>query len=261
MLKGVNVQLYVGPLVPIPAARGVVEALNEVTVTTADGSRSGFQLSFTISTKSPLHTLFLLTGGGPINVLRVVIVVIMNGTPTVITDGVVIKHEIQPGNQAGYATLSIIGEDLSVLMDKIDFSGFPFPATPAEGRVALMLLKYAVLGIVPLIIPSILIDVTIPTTRIPAQQSTDLSYINELADNVGYVFYLEPGPVPGMNIAYWGPRIKVGVPQPPLNINADAHTNVESLSFNFDNNMNAIPVLYYYLMLRSEPLKLGETGL
>ena len=38
------------------------------------------------------------------------------------------------------------GKILRCLMDKIDFSGIPFPATPAEGRVALLLFKYAVLG-------------------------------------------------------------------------------------------------------------------
>jgi hypothetical protein len=246
MLKGIDLQLYVGPLVPIAASRAVIEALNEVTVTTNDVGKSGFQLSFTISTQSPLHTLFLLSGGSPVNILRVVIVAIYNGTPQVIMDGVVTNHEIAPGGDAGHATLNITGEDLSVLMDKIDFSGFPFPALPAEGRVALMLLKYAVLGIVPLVIPSILIDVVIPTSRIPTQQGTDLSYINELASQVGYVFYLDPGPVPGVNIAYWGPQIKVGAPQPALNINMDAHTNVESLSFSFNNNLNAIPTLFYY---------------
>jgi len=254
MLKGINLQLYVGPLVPIEAPRAVIEALNEVSVTINDAGKSGFQLSFTISTQSPLHTLFLLTGGSPINILRVVIVVIFNGTPQVIMDGVVTNHEIVPGNDAGHTTLSIIGEDLSVLMDKIDFSGFPFPALPAEGRVALMLLKYAALGIVPLIIPSILIDVVIPTNRIPAQQGTDLSYISELASQVGYVFYLDPGPVPGANIAYWGPQIKIGIPQPALNINMDAHTNVESLSFSFNNNLNSIPTLFYYDELSKIPI-------
>ena len=39
--------------------------------------------------------------------------------------------------------------------------------------------------------------------------------------------------MPGTNIAYWGPEIKVGVPQPALNYDMDAHTNVESLSFSF----------------------------
>ncbi|MDP3331054.1 MAG: hypothetical protein Q8Q40_02515 [Methylococcaceae bacterium] len=246
MLKGIDLQLYVGPLVPIPASRAVIEALNEITVTTKDEGQSGFQLSFTISTQSPLHTLFLLSGGGtPIKILRVVIVAIYNGTPNVIMDGVVTKHEIVPGGDAGHATLKVTGEDLSVVMDQIDFSGFPFPALPAEGRVALMLLKYAALGIVPLVIPSIFIDVVIPTSRIPTQQGTDLSYIQELASQVGYVFYIEPGPLPGANIAYWGPQIKVGAPQPALNINMDAHTNVEALTFSFDNNLNAIPTLFY----------------
>jgi hypothetical protein len=245
MLSPATLQLYIGPLVPIPAPRVVIEALTDVTVTVNDVGQSGFELSFVLGTKSPLHTLFLLTGGSPINILRVVIVVIFNGTPEVLMDGVVINHQISPGRDAGHAKLTVIGEDLSVLMNKIDFSGFPFPATPAEGRVALMLLKYAVLGIVPMVIPSIMIDVPIPTSRIPSQKATDLTYIRELADEAGYVFYVEPGPVPGVNIAYWGPQIKVGVPQPALNINMDAQTNVESLSFSFNNNLNAIPTVYY----------------
>jgi len=161
-------------------------------------------------------------------------------------DGVVTNHQLAPGSDASHSTLSITGEDLTVLMDKIDFSGFPFPATPAEGRVALLLLKYGFLGLVPLIVPSVLIDVPIPTTRIPAQKGTDLAYINDLASKVGYVFYLDPGPAPGTNVAYWGPQIKVGAPQPALNINMDTVTNVESLSFTFDNNMNAIPTVFYY---------------
>jgi hypothetical protein len=176
----------------------------------------------------------------------VVLVVILNGTPTVIADGVVTNHQILPGRDAGHATLTLTGEDVSVLMDKIDFSGFPFPAMPAEGRVALMLLKYAVLGLVPVIVPSVFVDIPIPTSRIPFQQGTDLQYIRELADAVGYVFYIEPGPLPGMNTAYWGPQIKVGVPQRALSINMDAHTNVESLSFEFNNHQNALPTYYYY---------------
>ena len=48
------------------------------------------------------------------------------------------------------------------------------------------------------------------------------------------MFYVDPGPVPGISIAYWGPEIKFGVPQPALNVNMDALTNVESLSFSFD---------------------------
>jgi hypothetical protein len=245
MLKGVNLTLLIGPLVPVPAPRAVIEALTEVTVTSNDTGRSGFQLAFTLSNQSPLHTLFLLAGGSPIPILRVIVVVTLNGSPNVLVDGVVTNNQIMPGT-SGHSILTVTGEDLSVLMDKQDFSGLPFPAVPAEGRVALLVAKYSFLGIVPLVIPSVLIDVIIPTTRIEGQRGTDFAYINALAARVGYVFYIDPGPKPGLNIAYWGPQIKVGVPQPALNVNMDAHTNVKSLSFTFDNNQNAIPVVYHY---------------
>jgi hypothetical protein len=245
VLKGVNLTLLVGPLVPVPAPRVVIEALTELTVTNNDVGRSGFQLAFTLSNNSPLHTLFLLAGGGPIPILRVIVVVTLNGSPNVLIDGVVTNNQVVPGT-AGHSTLTVTGEDLSVLMDKQDFSGFPFPAVPAEGRVVLLMAKYAFLGVLPLVLPSVLVDVVIPTTRIEGQRGTDFAYINALAARVGYVFYIEAGPVPGASIAYWGPQIKIGVPQPALNINMDAHTNVLSLSFNFDNTLNAIPVVYYY---------------
>ena len=248
MLSGnINLSLMIGPLVPIPAPRAVIEALREITVTTSDEGRSGFQLTFGIDTQSPLHTFFVLSAGAaPLPVLRVVIAVTIKGTPQVIMDGAITNTQIMPGTKSSQATLSVTGEDLSVLMDKQDFSGLPFPAMPAEGRVALLLAKYALLGIVPLVIPSILVDVPLPTSKIESQKGTDLAYIQALAERVGYVFYIEPGPVPGMNIGYWGPQIKVGVPQPALNTNMDGFTNVETLSFRFDNNQNAIPTLFYY---------------
>jgi hypothetical protein len=196
--------------------------------------------------RSPLHTLFLLSGGSSIPIVRVIIAVTINGTMTVLMDGVVTNHQVLPGSAGSPSTLSMTGEDLTVLMDKQDFSGFPFPAAPAEARVALLIAKYGFLGVVPMVIPSVLIDVPIPTSRIHAQRGTDLEYIRFLADRVGYVFYLDPGPSPGRSIAYWGPQIKVGRPQPALNLDMDAHTNVESLTFTFDNNQNAIPTVYWY---------------
>ena len=36
------------------------------------------------------------------------------------------------------------------------------------------------------------------------------------------------------SIAYFGPDVRIPVPQPALNVNMDAHTNVESLSFSLD---------------------------
>src|SRR5208337_4364436 len=119
--------------------------------------------------------------------------------------------------------------------------------TPPEGRVALLLAKWSFLGIVPIIIPSIMISEIMPTEAIPAQQGTDLAYIQALAEQVGYVFYLDPGPSPGMSKAYWGPQIKVGPVQPALSTDMDAYTNVESLHFTFQQDKNRIPIINLYI--------------
>ncbi|HLM55853.1 MAG TPA: hypothetical protein VK422_06950 [Pyrinomonadaceae bacterium] len=243
MLKGIQLTLMIGPAVPIPVPREVVDALTSVRVTVASGKRSGFELNFDLSNDSPLQTAFLLTAGSLPPVMRVVIVVTMNGTPEVIMDGVITNHQITPGSDPRHSRLTLTGEDLSALMDWLDLSGIPYPCLPPEGRVLAMLAKYAFLGVIPGIVPSVLMDVPIPVERIPQQRGTDLTYINYLADLVGYVFYMDPGPQPGMSVAYWGPEIKFGVPQPALNVQMDAHTNVESMSFRFDKEKAVLPVV------------------
>ena len=246
MLKSVQLSLMIGPFVPLTPPRAVLDALAEVEVTVKDMGTSGFQLTFSIDKQSPLQILFLLSGGAPLLFMRVVLVATVNGVANVLIDGVITKNHISPGDKGSNSTLTITGEDLTALMNQSDWSGFPFPACPAEARVAILLAKYAVFGVVPLIIPSIMIDEPLPTDKIPGQQGTDLEYIRGLADRVGYVFYLDPGPAPGMSKAYWGPQIKVGPVQPALSVDMDAYTNVESLRFNFDQQQNKLPMVYIY---------------
>lgn len=247
MLKGVHLTLLVGPVVPVPVPQAVLDALTQVEVVQPDEAAGAFTLQFTLSVQSPLHTLFLLSGGGVVPLLRVIVIATVNGTPEVLIDGVVTKTEITPGADQRHTTLQVTGDDLTTVMQKLEFSGLPglpYPAMPAEAIVALLLAKYAFLGVVPLVIPSIAIDVPIPTDRIPTQQGSDLEYIRLLASRVGYVFYIEPGPAPGMSTAYWGPKIKVGVPQPALNADMDASSNVDSLSFSYNGNARSLPIVY-----------------
>jgi hypothetical protein len=246
MADGAHLTLMIGPVIPVPAPQSVMDALASVEVTTSDSGPTLFQLTFALSNRSPLQTLFLLSGGGPILFLRVIVTVTVRGTPIVLADGVITDHQIAPGTDDEHSTLVITGEDITALMNQQDFSGFPFPATPAEARVAILLAKYALFGVVPLIVPSVLLDVPLPTESIPSQQGTDLAYIKSLAERVGYVFYIDPGPVPGANVAYWGPAIKVGVPQPALNVDMDAYTNVLGLRFRFDAQQNKVPTVFLY---------------
>lgn len=256
--QGIQLTLLVGPLVPLPVPRVVLDALQSVEVRTAAGSASGFQLTFTITARSPLNTIFLLAAGTNTGMatppLRVLLILTMNGSAQPLFDGVMTHVEVQPGGRGQAGTLTVTGEDVTKAMDMQDFSGLPFPAVPVEGRVALLCAKYAPFGLIPMVIPVLFPDVQIPIDKIPAQKGTDLAYIQELARQVGYVFYVEPGPAPGTNIAYFGPEIKLGVPQPALNLDMDALTNVESLSFSFDPTKGVLPIVYIQNQLTRVPI-------
>jgi hypothetical protein len=241
--NAIEMTLWVGPVVPIRAPGWVIDALESVKITSKAVGASGFELNFLMDAGSPLQTLFLVAGGAIPPVIRVVIAVTVNGTTNVLIDGVMTNHHVGTDVQNGKTTLTVIGEDLTRVMDYFDTSGLPFPAMPAEAQVALLLVKYAVLGVIPMVIPSVLIDIPLPIDRIPRQKGTDLKHIRRLADAVGYVFYQDPGPSPGMSTAYWGPQIKVGPVQPALAVDADAYSNVEHLQFSFHNDRKILPIV------------------
>jgi hypothetical protein len=224
-----------------PVPRAVVEALTEVSVRVGAGgpTPSGFELKFATSKLSQITTELLPSGyfDPP---TRVVIAATLSGSTTVLMDGVITQQDVVPSDESGKSVLSLKGEDLTRMMDVIDFGALiAYPSMPAEVRVLLMLAKYAPLyGIVPLVIPSVLIDVPLPTQTVPQQSGTDLAYINTLAERVGYTFYLQPGPLPGLSMAYWGPKLQMAIPflsaPAPLAIDWDGRSTVESLQFSFD---------------------------
>jgi hypothetical protein len=253
MLKGVHLTLLMGPIVAVPVPKEVIDALQSVQVTTSVGARSGFQLTFSMGKNSNFEKV-LIPAGFFDPMIRVIIIITLNGTPNVIMDGVITRQQVTASNEAGKSTFSVTGEDVSAAMDLIDFSGIPYPAMPAEARVALCIAKYAMFGIIPVIIPSILINVPIPVKEIPKHQGTDLAYINSLANEVGYVFYVEPGPAPGTNFGYWGPEVKVGIPQRALTINMDAQTNTDALSFTYDGLAKTLYILFIQELISKAPI-------
>jgi len=261
MIQGsIHLTLLMGPVVPVPAPRVVIDALQSVTVTTAAGSASGFQMQFSFNSSSELNTLFVIAPALSSSVatppLRILLIVTVNGLPTPLFDGVMTNVQVQAGQNGSSGTVNVTGDDLTKVMDTQEFDGLPYPAMPIAARVALICAKYAAYGIIPLPIPEIFLDVPIPVEKIPAQQGTDLNYIKQLAEEVGHVFYIEPGPAPGTNIAYFGPEIKVGVPQPALNVDMGPHTNVESLNFSFDPSKGVLPIVFIQNQMTRVPIPL-----
>ena len=80
MLNGIYLTLLVGPVVPVPVPQIVTDALTNIKVISNTDDKSVFELSFTLSNRSPLHTIFLLAAGiTPL--LRVILIVTINGSP------------------------------------------------------------------------------------------------------------------------------------------------------------------------------------
>ena len=233
MLKGVHLTLMIGPLVPIPAPQSVVDAVTSIQVTSGK-DKSGFQITFAISKNSPLLKTMLPAGYFDPMSTRVIIIVTMGGFPHVLMDGIVTQQELTASNEPGQSTLTITGDDLSVLMDVVE-KIMPYPAVPEIAQVYAALAPYLMFGIVPLAIPPILPVIKTPVEQYDNQvMQTNLEFIKGIARRCGYVFFVTPGPLPGQSTAYFGPDINLPVPQPALSANMDAHTNVESLSFSLD---------------------------
>jgi hypothetical protein len=236
----IRLTLMMGGQIATPVRQEVTDALLSAQITTASGQRSGFQLAFDLSRNGLINTE-LLPGGGFDPKTRVILTATVQGTPTVLMDGVIIRQEVGISNQPGQSTLTVTGEDLTVLMDLEEKAGVPYPAMGPAARVTAILSDYAQYGITPFVIPELIPQAPLPTQRIDFQKGTDLGYVTELAKANGYVFYLDPGPVPGVSRAYWGPEVRLGVPQHALNVNMDSLSTVDQLTFAFDGTAREQP--------------------
>jgi hypothetical protein len=242
MAGDVHLTLLIGPGVPVPTPPFVTDALESVQVTSGT-DRAGFQLVFTAGKKSPLSQALLPAGYLDPIVTRVIVIATVRGLPHVLMDGVITRQDVAPSNTPGESKITVTGEDLTALMDIVEMPFMRYPAQPVVARVYAILARYAALGIAPVAVPPVIPDFPNVLKEVPSQRGTDLAYLRELASDCGYVFYVEPGPAPGSSIGYFGPDVRIPVPQRALSVDLDAHTNVESLSFSLDGLSKKVVVL------------------
>ncbi len=234
-LLGLRMTLLIGPTIAVPAPLPVLEALVGVEVTLRQQGRNGFQLEFALG-RGPLealdYTLVALPLLWPMN--RVVMQVWMGVMPEVLFDGFITHRQVLPGHGAGEARMVLSGEDVRVMMALHEIS-LPWPAMPHHVRAQAILAKYLLyFATAPVVLPPLQLSVPLPNECIPAQSGTDLDYVEDLAEQVGHVFYVEPGPLPMTNTVYWGQENRLGKPQRALSTNMGSSSNVEQLSFGYD---------------------------
>ncbi len=226
-ISSIRVQLFIGSGALRPAPAEVADAVVSLEITSNDRERDGFQISFTLG-KDPLRDYNLLRRRffDPPN--RLSVVVLIGARPLVLIDGIITNHQLNPGQRPGQATLSVTGEDVSLLMD-LEEKRTTHPNQADSTIVAAILRAH---GLTPDVTPTE--DTPSESQRVPSQQGSDLGYIQQLAERNGFIFHVKPGDAPGASVGYWGPAARQGAPQPALSANMGPHTTVESLSFSFD---------------------------
>jgi hypothetical protein len=233
---GVHLSLMIGPTLPLPATADIAEAVQSVSVTQNDTGRSGFQIVLQVgrSGAADLRDYRLLQNPllRPFN--RVILRVLFNGLPQVLMDGIITNWQFSPGNQPGLGTLTLTGEDVSVMMDlKKKRANYKTMSEPLIARA--IILSYPQYGLVPDVTSPTGSSQPPPTGKTPVQQATDLDYLKTLGERFGHVFYVEARPEPGFfNTAYWGPPKRSDTPQRALTVSMGPQTNVEQISFTYN---------------------------
>ncbi len=232
---GTMLTLLMGPTIAVPAPMPLIEVLDEVEVTHSDDRPSAFQMSFLVGRSGPVELLDYALLQLPMlqPFYRVVMVVTLGGIPRVLFDGVIKHIELNPSQQAGESRVRVTGEDLTAVM-AIEDKSVEHPAQDETVIANKIILTYSQYGLIPTVVPPVMIDPPIPTERTPVQQGTDLAYLNEMADRHGYVFYVLPGPAPMVSTAYWGPPKLLDVPQRAITVNMGAHSNATISSIRND---------------------------
>lgn len=225
---GVRLVVYIGPVVPLPAPRVFLEAIEQVEVQSSRDHGSGFRITVRL-TKTVLCEFDMLLQTQLLPFSRVVIGLLVGVLPQVLIDGVVESHEIIPSGESGESRLVVTGRDLSVLLDQLE-QKLTFPACNVLQIANAVLAPYSIYGIVPMV--TALPAQPNPET-FPQKTETALACLKRLARACQSVFYIEPSGF-GASIAYLGSKSRVSIPQPALRVDRGPLSNVQSIAFEHD---------------------------
>lgn len=237
--------MLIGPPlpIPVPASPDLIQSIKSIEITNTDEGRDGFEITFAIGRSGPLDLLGYQILKNPLirEGNRVIIQAFFGFVPKVLIDGIITLKQVSAGEEPGQSTLKLTGQDVSCLMDAKQTSKTR-PNMPDPAIVTDIISGYMQYGMIPAPTIPTIFEVPIMLDRIPTQRSTDFEYLKEMANSTGYVFYVEPGPAPGVSTAYWGPPQALGLSQKALTVNMGADTNVGgTISFQ-ENPLNPVLV-------------------
>lgn len=246
---GVHLSIWMGENIPTPVSPFIAEALQSAQVTLSDEGPSGFQLTFHVGRTSILDLLDYRLLKDPLlrPFSRVILLVRFLVAPEVLIDGIITNVALSPSNDPGGTTLTLTGEDVSVMMD-LEEKGRDLTARPDYAAVAEIISGYSGrYGLVPPLPPAnpaaLIPSNPLEEMRQMPSTMTDRAYLQYLADLYGFVFYVTAGPLPTISRVHWGPPTRLDLPQGALSVNMGPASNVDSISFQYD-GMRAQKVAY-----------------
>ena len=228
--------LMIGKSVPQKVPPQILDSLERVEINQSDtgpgGVAQGFQITFlpmhnTGGRDHPLLSLGLLTPGN-----RVVITVTLDGQQFVISDGIITQQQLSFDEGQSGGVLSVIGRDLSVLMDMTE-KQVSHAGMKQKQIVEKIVRTYSSHGITPAVSAPAVDWPLEPQQHVPFQHGTDLAYVRDLAAANGYVFYIKPGPQPKSSTAFWGAPKRTASTYPALTLGLNGW-NVNSINFAYD---------------------------
>jgi hypothetical protein len=229
-ISSVRLALWIGPGLPGPAPAELMRALRAVEVTQTDSAPCGFQLTFQAELSK--QSDFAIVRSDLLRPFsRVLVQVIVDGDASTLIDGFITHQQYLPSNGPDLSAFVVTGEDVSVKMDLVAYS-LEYPAMPDPAIAEVVLTRWLALGIAATIVPTPVN--LVPFSYVPQQSGTDRAFMQELAQRNGNIFYVTPGPVPFLNVAYWGPPPRIGAPSAVLNVAVGAAATVKSMQAQYD---------------------------
>lgn len=247
----VKLTMKIGSGTPAPASEELMRALSEVEVTNGRTAPAGFQLTFEAERYDPRYTkddttsqeewpLLVDDSLAPFN--RVQLLAQLGKAPArLLIDGFITRIELNLRRGTQSPVLVATGEDVSVKMDLFEISA-EYPALAPSAVVGQILGKYGALLQSEVKAPK---GESTASDYVLQQNCTDRFYVQMLAAEVGYDFYIRPSAKAGQkSTAYWGPPVTDK--SPPLIAEMGQRTNVTTLNFAYD---ALVPTLAYSQIL------------
>ncbi len=226
---GIYLTLWIGKESPKPAKRELAEALQSVEVTHSDEGRSGFQSTFQMTSAG-------IKGAEDLKPFcRIIFMVTIDAVQQVLMDGIIAHQQLAPGGDsgAGTSTLTVTGEDVSIMMD-LHEKAMPHPGQDEATIARSIISEYSRYGLTDDVVSPKTVNRPSVNNWTPRQRGTDFELLKNLAERYAFDFYVIPGPMPKKNTAYWGPPKHEGSPQGVLNVNMGPDSNVETINFQYN---------------------------